>query len=257
MSKKARPEILALITARGGSKGIPRKNLVQVAGKPLIAHSIITARLVKSITRTIISTDDAEIAAVAKDWGAEVPFMRPAEYAQDSSPDIDVLRHALEWLKTHEIYEPELLVHLRPTGPVRRASKIEEAIDRMLSDPEASALRSVQLPLQSPHKMWRVRPDGYLEQLVYEEDIPESHSMPRQILPTVYWQNGYVDIVRPATILQGNSICGQKVKAFIIDEEYFEIDYIETLPLVEDALLRMERGEEVRRERGAGRRYPH
>src|SRR4051812_3665483 len=110
--------VLALIPARGGSKGIPRKNTMVMAGRPLIAWSIDHALQSTRITRVIVSTDDAEIATVAEQWGAEVPFVRPAEYAGDLSPDIDVFRHAFEFLATNESYEPDMVVHLRPTGPV-------------------------------------------------------------------------------------------------------------------------------------------
>ena len=95
---------LALIPARGGSKGVPRKNVMLIAGTPLIAYSILQAKTSKRINRIIVSTDDDEIAKVAQDWGAEVPFMRPSEYAHDFSPDIDVFRHALSWLEKHEGY---------------------------------------------------------------------------------------------------------------------------------------------------------
>src|SRR5437867_12897651 len=137
MAKEHRPEILALIPARGGSKGIPRKNIKVVAGKPLIAYSIEQALASRFITRTIVSTDDPEIAKVARDFGADVPFMRPSEFAQDLSPDIEVFRHALESLRKSERYVCELVVHLRPTGPVRRVELIDRAIETMLGDPEA------------------------------------------------------------------------------------------------------------------------
>src|SRR2546430_3115327 len=110
--------VLALIPARGGSKGIPRKNLMVLAGKPLIAYAIEQARISRRITRVLVSTDDEEIAEVARRYGAEVPFIRPAEYAEDLSPDIDVFRHALQWLAEHEGYRPPLVGPLPPTRPV-------------------------------------------------------------------------------------------------------------------------------------------
>src|SRR5438270_13020387 len=118
-SNKTPMRVLALIPARGGSKGIARKNLMVLGGKPLIAYSILQAQASDRINRVIVSTEDEEIAEVAREWGAEVPFRRPGEYAQDLSPDIDVFRHALTWLGEHEDYEPDLVVHLRPTGPAR------------------------------------------------------------------------------------------------------------------------------------------
>lgn len=249
-----RPEVLALIPARGGSKSIPRKNLLPVAGKPLIAYSIEQARSSRFVVRTVVSTDDAEIAAMARRYGGEVPFMRPAEYAQDMSPDIDVFRHALQWLAEHEGYRPELVVHLRPTGPVRRVEVIDRAIGLMLEHPEADALRSVSVPVQTPYKMWRIEGD-YLRPLLEVEGQTEPYCMPRQSLPEVWWQNGYVDIIRPRTILELGLMCGHTILPFVVDEPMLEIDYVENLPAVEEALARLARAEPVEIDK-SGKRFP-
>ena len=236
-----RPEVMALIPARGGSKGIPRKNLVVVGGKPLIAYSIEHALSSRYIRRTIVSTDDPEIASVARSFGAEVPFIRPSEFAQDFSPDIDVFRHALEWLRDSEAYCCELVVHLRPTGPVRRVAVIDDAIQSMLSHPEADSLRSVSWPVQTPYKMWRIV-DGYLQPLLRLEGVAEPYCMPRQSLPEIYWQNGYVDIERPQVILELGMMCGHKVLPFIVREPVLEIDYEDAIPEVERALIKLKQG---------------
>lgn len=249
-----RPEILAIIPARGGSKSIPRKNLIPVGGKPLIAYSIEQARTSRLVTRAIVSTDDEEIADVARAHGGEVPFLRPAQYAQDMSPDIDVFEHALQWLADHEGYRPDLVVHLRPTGPVRRVELIDQAIALMLEHPEADALRSVSAPVQTPYKMWRIE-DGYLRPLLTLEGVTEPYCMPRQSLPEVLWQNGYVDIIRPRTILERGLMCGHTVLPFVVDEPILEIDYAETLPLVEEALARM-KSNAPRQEVKDGVRFP-
>jgi CMP-N-acetylneuraminic acid synthetase len=238
-----RPEILALIPARGGSKGVPRKNVVPLAGKPLIAYSIEQARAAREITRVIVSTDDEEIARVAREHGAEIPFMRPTEFAGDLSPDIDVFRHALVWLRDHQSYVPDLVVHLRPTGPVRRVEVIDEAIEQMLAHPEADSLRSISLPIQTPYKMWRIE-EGYLRPLVIVDGLVESYCMPRQLLPPVYWQNGYVDIVRARTVLELDLMCGHTILPFITNEQMLEIDYPESLPVVEEA-LKLQRTEPI------------
>lgn len=248
------PEILALVPARGGSKSIPRKNLIIVGGKPLIAHSIEQARASRLVSRTVVSTDDSDIAAVARTYGAEVPFIRPAEYAQDISPDIDVFRHALQWLAEHEGYRPDLVVHLRPTGPVRRVALIDRAITLMLEHPEADALRSVSAPVQTPYKMWRID-DGRLRPLLTVEGVTEPYCMPRQSLPEVWWQNGYVDIIRPHVISEMGLMCGHTILPFIVDEPILEIDYIDSLPLVEEALSRLANGEAVQTAPG-GKRFP-
>ena len=234
--------ILALIPARGGSKGIPRKNIRLLLDKPLIAYSIEHAQASAHINRVIVSTDDAEIAGFARQWGAEVPFMRPAEYAQDLSPDIDVFRHALVWLAEHEGRRPELVVHLRPTGPVRRVDLIDQAISRMLAHPEADSLRSVSWPIQTPYKMWQMDDDGYLRPILHVDALPDCQSMPRQMLPEVWWQNGYVDVIRPRAILEMDSMTGQHVMAFVVNEPIYEIDYEDSVPVVEEALRRMQEG---------------
>jgi CMP-N,N'-diacetyllegionaminic acid synthase len=239
-----RHEVLALIPARGGSKAIPRKNILPVAGKPLIAWSIGHALACPRITRVVVSTDDDEIAAVASAFGAEVPFRRPSELAQDLSPDIDVFRHALDWLAKHESYTCELVVHLRPTGPVRNGELIIAAIDLMLAQPEADSLRSVSWPVQTPYKMWRVE-EGWLKPLLTVPGQIEPYSMPRQMLPEIYWQNGYVDIIRPR-IIRGGRMAGERVLPFIIDEPIYEIDYTENLSAVEEALRNHEMRETTR-----------
>ncbi len=235
--------VLALIPARGGSKGIPRKNLLPIAGKPMIAYSILQAKASKLINRTIVSTDDEEIAAVARAWGAEVPFLRPAEFAQDLSPDIDAFRHALEWLRDREGWIPEVVVHLRPPGPVRRVELIDRAIQLLLGHPEADAVRSVRRALQTPYKMWRILDDGTMIPALRLEGVVDCQSLPRQLLPVVYWQNGYVDVLRPRAVLEFNSMWGRRVLPFVVEEPLFEIDYPEQVPAVEEALKRLERGE--------------
>ena len=242
MNEKRSPEILALIPARGGSKGIPHKNLVPLLGKPLIAYTIEQALASRFITRTIVSTDDEEIAAVARQFKAEVPFMRPAEFAQDRSLDFEVFWHALNWLKEYEGYNCDLVVHMRPTGPVRRVTLIEDAIELMLAHPEADALRSVSTPSQTPYKMWSIE-DGYLQPLLKVEGVEEPYCLPRQALPPVYWQNGYIDIIRPKTILEKRLMAGKAILPFVTKEPILEIDYSDSLPLVEEALRKLLAGE--------------
>ena len=136
-------EILAIIPARGGSKGIPRKNLVDFAGKPLLAHSIRHALEASSITRVLVSTEDEEIAEVARAYGAEVPFLRPPELAEDSILDWPVFEDVLAALARSESYHPELVVHLRPTAPHREPGAIDEAVSLLIKTPQADSVRSV------------------------------------------------------------------------------------------------------------------
>jgi CMP-N,N'-diacetyllegionaminic acid synthase len=244
-SNKTPMQVLALIPARGGSKGVPRKNIMMLGGKPLIAYSILQAQASQQINRVIVSTDDEEIAGVAREWGAEVPFMRPAEYAQDLSPDIDVFRHALTWLREHENYEPDLVVHLRPTGPARDVQLIDQAVDLLTTHPEADAVRSVTVALQTPYKMWRLSPLGFLEPLFRLPGVADCQSLPRQQLPLAYWQNGYVDVVRPSAILIKNSMWGDCVLPFVLEDPTFELDYPENIPEIEDALRNVQQGKKL------------
>jgi N-acylneuraminate cytidylyltransferase len=241
MSTTEKQEVLALIPARGGSKSIPRKNLLMIGGKPLLAYSIEQALAANLITRTVVSTDDDEIADIARQFGAEVPFKRPAEYAHDLSPDIDVFRHALEWLRTNESYEPALVVHLRPTGPVRRVDLIDQAIEMISQNDQVDSLRSVSLALQTPYKMWKII-DGKLQPIVELDGIAEPYSLPRQQLPRVYWQNGYVDIVRPRVVLEHDSMCGKEILSFVVDEPMLEIDHADDVARVEAALRDFDSG---------------
>lgn len=236
-----RMEILALIPARGGSKGIPRKNLLPINGKPLIAYSIEQALASRLITRTVVSTDDEEIANVARAYGAEVPFMRPAALAQDDSVDLDVFRHALATLR-EDGYDCEFVVHLRPTGPVRRVARIDEAIELFLQDPEADSLRSVTRPAHTPYKMWRTS-GQYIEPLLTVDGVSEAHSRLRQSLPSVLWQNGYVDIVRPHIVLDLGLMAGHKIVPFVMHEPVLELDHPDQIAAIEDALIKLQRGD--------------
>ncbi len=157
-----RPEVLAIVQARGGSKGLPRKNVLPLGGHPLVAYSIASGLASESITRLIVSTDDDEIAAVAERYGAEIPFRRPADLAADDTPDYPLFVHALDWLEREENYRPDVVVQLRPTTPLRPHGLLDEAVRMLLNDPRADCVRGVTIPKQTPYKMWRDAADGYL-----------------------------------------------------------------------------------------------
>lgn len=222
-------EILALIPARGGSKGIPRKNIRLFAGYPLIAWSIAAAKRSSSVTRVIVSTDDEEIAAVARGWGAETPFLRPDEMAQDKTTDLPVFEHALKWLEDVEGYRPEVVVQLRPTSPIRPRTMVDDAIQILLDHKDADCVRGVVPAAQNPFKMWRFSGEGKpLAQLLEVEGIDEPYNAPRQILPPVYWQTGHIDAIRVSTIVNKKSLTGDVIYPLMIDPKY-TVD-IDTLP---------------------------
>jgi N-acylneuraminate cytidylyltransferase len=224
--------ILALIPARAGSRGIPRKNIVGLGGRPLISFSIEVALASRLIGRVIVSTDSEEIRDISVSLGAEAPFLRPGELAEDDTQDLPVFRHALEWLEENEGYAPEIIVQLRPTTPLRRPEIVDRAIEALIDRPEADALRSVSEPIQNPFKMWKGG-EGYLDPLMAGEGA-EPYNRPRQSLPPVLWQNGYIDAARRETILSKNSMTGEKILPFLIDESYIlDIDQPFSLKLAE------------------------
>ena len=208
-------EILAIIPARGGSKGVPRKNIKPLGGHPLIAYSIAAGLNSSQVNRVIVSTDDPEIADTARNYGADVPFLRPAEIAQDDTQDLPVFQHAMDWFNENEGYQPDLVVQLRPTSPFRSLTLVDEAINLLLDNPDATSVRGVVPSKQNPYKMWRVGDDGMMQPIL-ESEFSEPFNMPRQKLPPTYWQTGHIDVIRRETIL-GGSMCGDKVFAYMID----------------------------------------
>jgi CMP-N-acetylneuraminic acid synthetase len=228
--------VLALIPARAGSKSIPLKNLLPIAGKPLLAHTIDHALGASRIGRVIVTTDSEEIADVARSYGAEAPFLRPTNISGDFSLDVEFHRHALEWLRKEELYVPSFVVNLRPTHPVRRCDTIDRAIALFAATPEADALRSVRLSEMSPFKMWTIDKNGYLSQVASANDLREPYNQPRQLLPLAYWQDGYIDITRPSVVMEKNSTMGDRILPFVIDEVSIDIDYEEEIEEAERLL---------------------
>ena len=214
-------EILALIPARGGSKGIPRKNIRRFAGYPLIAWSIAAAKQSQHVTRVVVSTDNEEIAAVARDFGAETPFLRPTEFAQDNTTDLPVFEHALQWLEANEGYQPEMVIQLRPTSPIRPTDCVDSAITILRNHEDADCVRGVVPAGQNPHKMWRFASEEQpMKPLLEVEGIAEPYNAPRQILPPVYWQTGHIDAIRVSTIKQKKSLTGDVIYPLVIDPRY-------------------------------------
>ena len=232
-------EILALIPARGGSKGIKRKNLVPVRGKPLIAHSIEHARASGRITRVLVSTEDPEIRDVALACGAEVPFLRPRELAEDHVLDLPVFEHVLRTLDERETYRPEIVVHLRPTAPYRKAGWIDAAVDELIGAPDADSVRSVSLVVQHPYRMFELAPDGYLTPFLTDVR-PRPYELRRQDLPPVYYYNCVIDVTRPRTILEKHSMTGDRMRSFVMSaDEVVDVDTPRDLDVAEVVLGRL------------------
>jgi YrbI family 3-deoxy-D-manno-octulosonate 8-phosphate phosphatase len=217
----SKPEVLAIIPARGGSKGIPRKNVRLFAGYPLIAYSIAAGLQAETVTRVIVTTDDDEIAEVGCRFGAETPFMRPAELAGDRILDLPVFQHALTWLAEHEGYYPDAVVHLRPTTPFRHPTLVDDAVRILFRHPEADSVRAVTPAHQIPFKMWLIDGDDKpIRPLMTVPGVDEPYNAPRQTLPRAYFHNGLIDIIRPKTILEMNSMSGKTILPIIFDPIY-------------------------------------
>ena len=222
--------IYTVIPARGGSQSIPKKNIRLLNGKPLIYYSIRYSLSCPLVKRTIVSTDSEEIAEIAKECGAEVPFLRPAQYAQNDTPDFPVFDHALQALE--RIYQEtiDLLVLLRPTSPLRPPGLIEKAVQSMHDHPEASAVRSVTLSKEHPYRQWQ--PEGVFIR-GFEKVAYEPYNIPRQHLPPVYFQTGDLELMRRRTILDG-SISGPNVLPLLIDhQQMVDIDHENDLATAE------------------------
>lgn len=217
--------VLALIPARGGSKSVPRKNIGLFAGHPLVAYSIAAGLQASSVSRVIVSTDDEEIASVARRYGAETPFLRPEALAQDDTLDLPVFQHALRWLEQHEGYRAEVVVQLRPTSPLRPRDLVDRAIALLKEHPQADSVRGVVPSNQNPYKMWRLVDEGGMVPLL-KADLHEPYNMPRQKLPMTYWQTGHIDAIRSATIMNQGSLSGQVIWPLLIDPRYtVDIDH--------------------------------
>ena len=231
-------QILALIQARGGSKGLPKKNIKILGGKPLICHSIEVALRSKLIDRVIVSTDSEEIAAVAKAAGAEVPFLRPEALAQDLTPNAPVVEHCLTWLREHENYSPDLIVFLYPTGPFRTAEEIDEAINILENHPEADSIRSMVEPHHSPYKMWKPQGD-YIRPFVENyEGAKDFHTSARQLLPKVYQSTPDIHVFKTAMFLNKKSTIGDVVLPYYLRRPTIDIDHQLDLEIAEFLLLK-------------------
>lgn len=229
--------MLALIPARGGSKGIPRKNIYPLRGRPLLAYTVDAARAAKSIARVVVSTDDPEIAEVARRAGAEAPFLRPAVFATDTAPSIAPIKHALAWLREHESYSPEAVALLPPTSPLRGPGIIDAVIDRLFASGSVSAAA---LRPAANHPYWMLREDG--GRLRFLMDV-SPRPQRRQDLPTFYVESQAVLVSRTqyiegassaAPVVDYTSLTGCEISR----REALDIDTLDDLELAETYLKR-------------------
>lgn len=218
--REKKPEVLAIIPARGGSKSIPHKNIQPFLGHPLLAYSVAAGLQAANVTRAIVSTDDEAIADVGRQYGAEVPFLRPSEFAQDDTLDLPVFQHALTWFAKNESYKPDIVIQLRPTSPLRPKDLVDRAVETLLAHKSADSVRGIVPSGQNPHKMWKVAADGSMQPLLKVKSLSEPYNAPRQSLPATFWQTGHVDAIRAATITKKNSMSGEQIWPVFIDPRY-------------------------------------
>ena len=222
------PNILCLIPARSGSKGIRDKNIKLFKGKPLLAWSIEQAKSSKYINRIIVSTDSEEYAKIANQYGAETPFLRPKEISGDLSTDKEFIKHAVKWLRENENYKPELIVQLRPTYPTRKVNIIDETIKIMMDEKRYDSLRTVIPFNKSPFKMYRIIKERLIPLHQSVDKKLEPYNLCRQALPDTYLHNGYIDIIRTHSLILRNSITGYRIYPYVMNQdEYHDIDNLE------------------------------
>lgn len=233
-------KILCIIPARSGSKGIPNKNIKLFHGQPLLSWSIQQSLALskKFNIRTIVSTDSKEYGLIAEEYGAEVPFLRPKSISNDYSTDLECFQHCIEWLETNEHYVPDIILHLRPTQPLREISLIETCLSLFINNLDSyDSLRTV-IPIEkSPFKMYIIEntnnlseknENNYLIPIIQNyKNINEPYNQARQLLPQCYLHNGYIDIIKLDTIKK-NSLSGNKIYPFVMNQEdNIDIDTLE------------------------------
>jgi CMP-N-acetylneuraminic acid synthetase len=226
MVGEAPPRVLGLVTARGGSRGIPGKNTKLLAGLPLIAWSLRSAIASRAFERIVLSTDDEGIAAVGAEHGAEVPFMRPPELAQDGTPHLPVVQHALSWLAEHQDYRPDLVMILQPTTPFRRPRDIRASIE-LLVERRADSVMSV-VPVDAHHNpsfMLNLDARGGLRLLLTGEPVYRRVER-RQDLPLVYMKAGMIYLLRRELLFDPvrPSLYGELTAPYVIDDPRYAHD---------------------------------
>lgn len=214
-------KVLGVITARGGSKGIPGKNIKPFLGKPLIAYTIETAQKSGVLDRIILSTDDSVIAEVAKRYGCEVPFMRPTGLAGDKAHHLPVMQHAVTWLKNNEGYYPDYVMILQPTSPLRQPFHIQEALTLILKTNADAVLSVSKIPENfSPYKAMLKDEQGFLR--LFNGDPIKKRTAQRQDLRQAYWSDGSIYLFKTNLLFdtQEPSFYGDRVVSYLIENKY-------------------------------------
>lgn len=221
-------EILCVIPCRSGSKRIKDKNIKKFKGKPLIYWSILQAKLCKYKPRIIVSTDSENYKKIALKFGAEVPFLRPKNISKDYSIDFDFFQHCLNFLNKKENYHPDLILHLRPTQPLRKVKDIDKSLGVFIKNiKKYDSLRSVYPFEKTPYKMYYIEKNNLKPFIESYNNYKEPYNLPSQIFPKCYIHNGYIDIFK-SSLIKKNKISGNRVYPYVMDKtSTVDIDTIE------------------------------
>lgn len=224
-------EILAIIPARGGSKGVPRKNIKELDGKPLIAWTIEAALKSKYIDRVVVSTEDREISIISEENGAEVPFLRPLHLSNDDTPTIDVIVYTINELKKRYNYSPQYVILLQCTSPLRNVNNVDEAIERFINNKECDSLVSVSEVEHTPYWNKMISKDGYITNFI---DYDENKLTRRQQFESVYRLNGAIYISSKENLVKFNSFLTVKTIPYIMSRKSsIDIDDIDDFGIAE------------------------
>lgn len=232
-------KILGLITARGGSKGVPNKNIKLLNNKPLLYYTYLAANQSKLLTDVILSTDDSQIINIANKLGLEVPFVRPKELASDTASSIDVVVHALNLLESKGKYYDAVCL-LQPTSPFRKHGFIDEAIQKFINQDTDCLLSVLQVPHEyNPHWTFLENEGGNLQIATGENDIIKR----RQDLPKAYFRDGSIYITKTSILKEKLSFYGESVGFIESDQNYFcNIDTIKDWELAEKKVIQLNLG---------------
>lgn len=209
------PKILGVIPARGGSKSVPRKNIALLHGKPMLAYTIEAARGSQRLTHFVLSSDDPEIIAVGRQYGAPAPFVRPAELATDEAPTLPVVQHAVQTMEALEKVTFAAVVLLQPTTPLRQAADIDAAVKKLFATGADSVVSVVDVGAFHPARMRAIVDDQLVDLPIREP----KEMLRRQDLPPVYIRNGAVYVVRRSVLMEQNSMIGQVSRPYIMPPE--------------------------------------
>jgi CMP-N,N'-diacetyllegionaminic acid synthase len=230
--------ILGLIPARGGSKGIPQKNIVNLAGKPLLAYTCEAAKSSKKLDRIVLNTDDQKIARVGQEYGVEIPFYRPSELAGDETPILPVIQHTLKWFEDNESVVFDVIVLLQPTSPLRRGYHIDAAIDLMMESQADTVVSVRTVPHNfNPVSLMKLRNDGFLEPWMQGEMI-----LRRQDKPEVFARNGPAILAVRRSVIDSGRLYGDSILPLTMSAvESLDIDDENDL-LMAEAIISLNKG---------------